>query len=276
MREFFDFGSWREMAGQSVTELGRSFVAFLPNLLAAILLLVAGWLVSKLVELISAKLLKRFGLDRAVARVGLSPILQQAGIVDPASRLVARVVFWVLMLTFVISAVETIGLTGIVPTIDRVVGWLPQLAAAALVLVVGLLLARFARNLVSSAAAAAGVADAPRLGGIAHTLVVLSVAVIALEQLGIETQLLVLVLTAVVATLGLTFGAALAMGSHGLVAHILAGHFLRQNLPNGTSVEVRGKRGVVERVGSVDTLFRDADSTWTVPNAQLIEESIVR
>jgi hypothetical protein len=108
MNGIFDFESWRQMAGESFTALGNAIVAFLPSLLAAIALLVAGWLVSKLVEIVSAKLLKRFGLDRAVARVGLSPILEQAGIADPASRLVARVVFWVLMLTFVISAVETL------------------------------------------------------------------------------------------------------------------------------------------------------------------------
>jgi hypothetical protein len=78
------------------------------------------------------------------------------------------------------------------------------------------------------------------------------------------------------ATLGLTLGLTFALGARPLVTHILAGHALRQVLPQGISVEVAGRNGVVERVGAIDTLFRSGDHKWSMTNAALLDEVIVR
>ena len=71
-------------------------------------------------------------------------------------------------------------------------------------------------------------------------------------------------------------GALLALGARPLVTHILAGHALRQALPEGRSVEVAGRSGVVERVGPVDTVFRDGNQKWSMSTGALLEEVIVR
>lgn len=154
--------------------------------------------------------------------------------------------------------------------------FLPNLVAATLIFLLGLLLGRFARNLVSSGAAAAALSQAPRLGAAAQGVVVAVVGLLALEQLGIATELLVTLLTALLATMGLTMGIAFALGARNVIGHILAGHFLRQTLPTGGTVEVEGRRGVIERVGAVDTLFRDEERTWSVPNGRLLDSTVVR
>jgi hypothetical protein len=73
-----------------------------------------------------------------------------------------------------------------------------------------------------------------------------------------------------------TVGVAFALGARPVIAHILAGHFLRQSLPAGGSIEVGGQQGTVERVGAVDTLVRGGEHTWSIPNARLIEEIVIR
>lgn len=100
--------------------------------------------------------------------------------------------------------------------------------------------------------------------------------VIALEQLGVRTEIVVTVLTAVVAALGVTVGIAFALGARPVITHILAGHFLRQSLPPGGSVEIGERRGVVERVGSVDTLLRDGERAWSISNGRLLDEIVQR
>ncbi len=104
----------------------------------------------------------------------------------------------------------------------------------------------------------------------------LVVAVLALEQLGVETELLVTVITALVATLSLAMGVAFALGARDVVTHILAGHYLRQSLPAGRLVEVQGRSGVVQEVGPVATLMRRDDRVVSVPNARLLDEIILR
>jgi hypothetical protein len=276
MTEIFDVEGWRQVLENSAEELGATAAGFLPNLVGTLVILGLGWLVSRLIAALSERLLRQVGLDRAGARLGISESLRQAGLAAAPSRIVGRLVFWVLMLTFLLSAVETLGLTAVTATIDRLIGFLPNVIAAGLIFVLGLLLARLVRNVVSSAAAAAELPQASRLGSLAQSVVALVVGVVALEQLGIETEVVVTVITAVVAALGVTVGVAFALGARPVITHILAGHFLRQSLPSGGSIEIGGRRGVVERVGAVETLLRDSEHAWSVPNARLLDEIVVR
>lgn len=276
MSEIFDVDAWRQVLVDSLAELGATVAGFLPNLVATLVILGLGWLVSRAAQAVAFRLLRQVGLDRASARLRISDILREAGLSSSPSRIVARLIFWVLMLTFVLSAVETLGLTAVTATIDRLIGFLPNVIAASLILVFGLLLARLVRNLVGSAAAAADVGQAVRLGALAQGAVTLVVAVVALEQLGIETEVVVTMLTVTLAALGVALGVAFALGARPVITHILAGHFLRQSLTTGGSIEVDGRRGVVERVGAVDTLLRNESGAWSIPNARLMEEVVVR
>ena len=276
MSEIFDIEAWRQVLVNSLTEFGATTAVFLPSLIATLVILGVGWLVSRLVAAISERVLLQLGLDRAAARLGISETLREAGVSVLPSYIVGRLVFWILMLTFLLSAVETLGLSAVTATIDRLIAFLPNVIAAGLIFVLGLLLARLVRNLVSSGAAAAELAQAPRLGSLAEIVVALIVGVVALEQLGIETQMVVTVVTAVVGAVGVTVGVAFALGARPVITHIFAGHFLRQSLPSGGSVEVGGQRGVVERVGAVDTLLRDGEQSWSIPNGRLIEEIVIR
>jgi hypothetical protein len=180
------------------------------------------------------------------------------------------------MLTFVLSAVETLGLDAVTATIDRLIAFLPNVIASGLLFLLGLLLARLAGNLVSSGAAAASLSGAPRIGAMAQGVVAVVAGVIALEQLGVQTEIVVTVVTAAVAALGITVGIAFALGATPVIGHILAGHFLRQSLPPGGSVEVGERRGVVEQVGPVATLLRDGERAWSIPNARLLDEIVQR
>ncbi len=276
MSDIFDVEAWRQVLIQSLTELGETLAGFLPSLVATLVVIGAGWLVSRLVAAVTERLLRKMGLDRAVARLGVSEALPEGILIATPSHILARLVFWVLMLTFLLSAVEILGLSAVTLTIDRLIGFLPNVIAAGLIFVFGLLLARLVRNLVSSGAAAADLGQAPRLGSIAHGVVALVAGVVALEQLGVETGIVVTVITAVVAAVSVTAGVALALGARPVITHILAGHFLRQSLPSGGSIEIDGQRGVVERVGAIDTLVHDEERTWSIPNGKLLDETVIR
>lgn len=272
----FDLEAWRQILIDTLGELITAVAMFLPILSATLVILVVGWLVSKAVELVASRGLRRFGLDEAARRVRLDEVLQRAGVESPPSRIAARILFWVLMLTFVLSAVETLGLTAVTATIDRLIAFLPNVLAAGLLLVLGFVMARFTGSVISSAAAAAQVDQAARLGAATQSLLVVIVAVLALEQLGVDTQLLVTLMSVIVGTLSLTLGVAFALGARPVISHILAGHFVRQSLAVGDSVEIRGRRGTVERVGAVDTLFFDGEKRWSVPNSNILEDEVIR
>jgi len=240
-----------------------------------LVILAVGRGVAKLVEVVFRRALDRAGLDRASERLGVAETLRNAGISRGPSELIARLFFWVLMLTFVLSAFETLGLTAVAGTIDRLIAYLPNIIAAALIVIIGLVIARFLGNLVGSGAAAAGLAYARQLGSAALGVAVFMVAILVFEQLGLDTEVLVMVATVVIAAVGVGLSLAFALGSREIVRAILAGHYLRQSLPDGQPVEVDGHSGILEKVGSTETLFRGPDCSWSIPNARLLETIVL-
>lgn len=276
MNETLQLQVWQRLIADSATALATSVAAFAPKLAGALAILAVGWLVARVLQALTRRLLARLGLDRLVERGRLTEPLREAGVLSPPSVLVARALFWIVLITFLLPATETLGLQALTVTVDRLVAYLPNVVAAGLLLLLGLLLGRFARGVVSSGAAAANVATAGRLGGAAQTVVVAVVAILALEQLGVEIELLVNLLVALVLGVSVTMGVAFALGVRPLMTHILAGHFLRQSFPEGTSIQVGERRGVVERVGAVDTLLRGAEDSWSIPNGQLLEQTVTR
>jgi len=122
----------------------------------------------------------------------------------------------------------------------------------------------------------AGFANASRFGFLTQIAIAGIVIVVAIEQVGVATDILILPLSVVLASAGFAVGLAFALGARPVVTHILAGHFLKQSLPREGSIEIGGRRGVVDRVGAVDTLLRGDDGSWSVPNARLLDEIVVR
>jgi hypothetical protein len=121
-----DIATWHNVFLKAATELGTKVAEFLPSLFGAVLILLFGWLLSRSVELAAGRALRAFGLDRAAVRLQLSGILERAGVKMALSEVVARLLFWLLMLTFVLSSVETLGLTAVTATIDRLIAYIPN------------------------------------------------------------------------------------------------------------------------------------------------------
>lgn len=276
MEKLADVHSWRDIVLRAFSDIGTEVADFLPNLIGAALVLFLGWVVSRLTEIVASRLLRTLGVDRAAARLHFGDVLRRAGVNLPVSGIVARLLFWLLMLTFVLSSVETLGLDAVTQTLNRLVGYVPNIIGALVTILLGFLLARFLGTIAGSAAAAAGFASAQRLGFLAQILVGVLVVVIATEQLGVATTVLIVPLTALLAALSFAGGLAFALGARPIITHILAGHFLKRSLPRDVFVEVDGKRGVIERIGPTDTLLRDGDKRWSVPNGQLIEYVVMR
>lgn len=276
MEGFLDVQSWRDAFVHSFSDLIDGTARYLPLVASAMIILLVGWLVSTGIAWVARGLLRVMGVDRGAARVRLGDALHQAGIAAPLSTILGQLVFFLFMLAFARVAMEWVGLTVVTGAIDSLVAFLPRLLTGGLIMLFGLLIARVAGRLATSAAATARVPQAIRLGGLTHGLLVLIAAVMALERLGVGTEILVNSVTAVVAAATVTMGVAFALGARPIVTHILAGHFLRQSLPGDRVVEFRGRRGMIERIGPVDTVLKGEEQSWSIANAQLLEEVVAR
>ena len=195
--------------------------SYVPSLAGAIVILVVGWLVAKLIEAIVARVLKAIHLDAASDKAGISSVLAQGDIKLTLSELIGAVVYWIVILVVIATALNALNLTIAAELISRLVGYVPNILGAIFILVLGSLLANFIAAIVKTSASNAGIGNAALLGKITQTVLVIFAVVIAIEQLKIASALIVLAINIILVSIGL--GIAIAFG---LGCKDLAGKFM--------------------------------------------------
>ena len=269
-------GNLGEIALDSLAQLGAQFASLTPKIAGMLAILLIGWIIARIAQAAAAKVLVRARLDYLGGHLGLNEILRESGIRRPISRLISRLLYWLVLLTFALPAAETLGLTSVATAANLLIAFLPNAVASLLILVFGLLLARFIGNVVSSAAAASQVPCSQSLGRAARGAMIAVASIIAIEQLGVKSTLLQWSLIAVLVAALFSIALAFAVGSRDVVSAILAGYYLRKSIPEGSTVEALGRSGSLERIGLVDTLLRSEGGDWSAPNSQLLNAVIQR
>lgn len=197
---------------QLVVEPLRSAVdqllAFVPTILGALVILLIGGILAKLIEQIIIRALTLITLDKIADQIQLSSMLAKGGIRRKLSELIGAIVYWIVILAFVMTALNALNLTVAADLFRDVVGFLPNVVASVFILIVGVFAAAFLATTVRTAASNSGIGQAPLLGQVVQTIVVIFAVVAALRQLNIQFvgEVFLIILG------GITLGAALAFG----------------------------------------------------------------
>jgi hypothetical protein len=198
------------MPGQSIVtpleHLWSRIVDFLPNFVAALVLLVIGVTIALAVRLLVIKLLNSIGWEKLAKKNPALRILEIGDIRYPFFALVGAVVFWVVILVFIGTAAHSLGLTSVELLIDQFVAFLPNLFLAAVIVALGAWIGGLAGKFARAFAAAAQIREANLLGkGVQYLVIVIALGT-ALEQLHVATRFLLGAFLIVLGSLGLAFG----------------------------------------------------------------------
>ena len=219
---------------QSWNNFAEAFVLFVPRLVAATIIFSGGFVVALLVRRVTQRLLAWLHFDRLLQQSGAREMLRTAEM-PTAEVLIARILFWIVWLGFIVSAVDTLQFgpfQGLVQEFFRLV---PRFLVALLVLALGFLVGNFLWRATLLASVNAGLPGARLLAGVLRVLVIAVGVVMALEQLGMATAV---VLTAFAITFGaLMLGLAIAFGLGGRdAARLLIEEQLRSKRERETDI----------------------------------------
>ncbi|GLK90085.1 mechanosensitive ion channel family protein [Pseudomonas turukhanskensis] len=266
---------WTQSLKEAMAALWTKVAVFIPNLFVALILVLLGFVVAKLLDTLLSKLLGKVGLDRLMAGTGLTKLIARAGIQVPVSALIGKIVYWFVLLVFLVSAAESLGLQRVSATLDVLALYLPKVFGAAMVLVIGVLLAQLVSGLVRSAADGVGLDYANGLGRIAQGLVIILSISVAIGQLEVKTDLLNNVIAIVLISVGLAVALALGLGSRDIAAQILAGIYVRELYEVGQQLKVGDVEGQIEEIGTVKTtLLTDEGELVSLSNREILEQRV--
>ncbi|CAM4120661.1 Transporter [Pseudomonas reidholzensis] len=266
---------WTQSLVTAMTALWTKVANFIPNLFGALVVVLLGFVVAKLLDTLLSKLLAKFGLDRLMAGTGMTKMLSRAGIQVPISTLIGKIVYWFVLLIFLVSAAESLGLERVSATLDMLALYLPKVFGAALVLLAGVMLAQLVNGLTRGAAEGIGLEYAAGVGRIAQGLVIIIAISVAISQLEVKTDLLNHVIVIGLITVGLAIALAMGLGSREIAGQILAGIYVRELYQVGQQVRIGEVEGQIEEIGTVKTtLLTDDGELVSLSNRELLEQRV--
>lgn len=183
---------------------------FLPKLLLAIIILVAGWLLAKFIKVAVIKGLQVINFHVLTDLAGIDGFLKQGGIKVGTAGILGALIYWLVILVTLVIAFNSLGLTYVTDLVSRVVMFIPKVIVAVLILAVGLYFARFVSQTVSAYCKNVGLDDADLLGRISRYAIMVFVILIALDQVNVVTDIIrlsfLILFAGVVLALALAFG----------------------------------------------------------------------
>jgi len=183
--------------------LWNSFVNILPGILAAIIVLVIGYFVAFLVGHALKVLLEKLGLNRWLYKSTFSKAIGHTNV----SAFMGEILKWYVFIIFLQVAVDLLKLGTLSGLLNSFVMWLPNVIAAIIILFVGIALAYYLEMKIKEHTKMKGTS---LTGKAAKFIVLVLVAIIALEQIGINVSVLENAFLVVIGALGL--GVAIAIG----------------------------------------------------------------
>lgn len=188
------------------------FFSAIPKVLGFLVILIVGWLIASLVEKGVAALLRTVKFNELSQRSGLADFVGRMGTNTDSSGLLAGVVKWFIRLIALVVAFDALGLPAVSQVLREFLLWLPNVVVAMVVLVIGGLLARALGNVVRGAVAKSALGDPDVLARVASGLVWAFAIVVAVNQIGIATELVNTLFMAVVGAIALALGLAFGLG----------------------------------------------------------------
>ena len=195
-----------EPARTILAQIGR----FLVNILLVVIILIIGWIISKLIKTLITKGLRAIKVDELSDRIEFDSMLQKGGITYSLSELVGVICYWIGLLVTFMVAINAVGLTIAADLLTKVVLYIPNVILALFILILGMFFATLLKNVVHTAANNAGLSQGQLLSKIVEAIVMIFAIVVALEQLNIGIQVTQLTLAIILGSIG--FGLALAFG----------------------------------------------------------------
>lgn len=216
-----NISNWQDaivVAGSSV--LSRLAI-FIPNLLGAILILIIGWLAGSWLKILVSKILGAVKLNALITGTAIDSFLKKAEIRGKIEDILGSTVRWLTIFIFFIAAINILGLSTVSQVLNNILGYIPKVFSAAIVLLAGVLLAGLVESLVKGAVGSVAVSVSRFLGKLASWIVMIFATLAAISELGIAANFINTLITGTIAMLSLGLGLALGLGSKDLVKEIL-------------------------------------------------------
>jgi len=255
--------------------LGR-IVAVIPNLIGAIVILLIGWGIGKLVQALVTRVLEAMHFDRVTERAGINDTLKRADIKYDSSQILGIVAYWFVFLIAIQAAANALGIVALSTLMATIILYIPRVFAALLIVIAGAWVASFLGQITRASAAEAKITYSDLLGNIVQGFMLFFSFAIALDFLGLSFPFMTTAFAILLGSIALAGAIAFGLGGREYAADVLAGRELRALFHSGDRLATDEVDGTVQNIGPTFTTVRTTKGDITVQNSTLMQKRVIR
>lgn len=254
--------------------LWREILNFLPQLLKGLLFIIIGWLFIKFVLYLAKKALKLTNVDNLPEKLKLDEVFGKDAVKIKPSKLIINTLKWILIVIFIMIFSELLGLKIVLKQIGDLISYLPKLISALAIFIVGVYLASVVRKTILTSFASLNLTGGNLVGNIIFYAISIIIGVTALNQAGINTDLITnnlsIIFASILGVCIISFG----IGSTDIIKRLLFGYYSRKNLQIGDSIKTKDFEGIIESIDNISVILKNKDKTIIIPIKEIVDNKI--
>jgi hypothetical protein len=212
---------WSLITMQALQGAWEEILLFLPNLLAAIVIFVLGWIISIWIGKLIAQILKKLKFDSIFEKTGWRDALSNADIRVEPSSFIGAICKWILVVVFLMIVTDIMGWVAFAGLLAKIIAWMPNLLVAIIILVVAIIIADIVEKLVKVSTKKMGVSSVNFLGSIVKWAIYIFAGLAVLLQLGVTPKIVEVLIIGFVGTLTLALGLSFGLGGREVAGRII-------------------------------------------------------
>ena len=263
-----------EKIQEALMDMLLGLMTAIPKFVTAIIILILGIIISKIIKKIVTTFLVTMKVDELGEKINDIDILTKNNIEIKLSVIAGKVVYYLMMLIFSMTAVGVLDMPVLADLIQDVIKFVPNLIAAFLILIAGLLLADTLKNVVASTCKSLGMPSANIIAGFVFYFVFINILIVALSQAQINTDFFAQNISIIIAGGVLAFSIGYGFASKDLVASFLASYYTKDKLNIGAKVTVNGVTGTITNIDKSSVTLGTDDRHVIIPLNKILQDNI--
>src|SRR5215213_2329305 len=211
-----------------------TFLSYIPQLIGALIILIVGYIVAKVLQAVVGRVLQGIGFDRWMERGGIKQFFDRAETNQTPASILGALVFWFVFIIAITMAADALGIPQVSVVLAQLIAYIPNIIAAILILILAALLANFISRIVR------GATGSGLLATVAQYAIIVYAVFAALTQLGVAVQLTANTFLIVLGAVALAAAIAFGIGGREVAQDILEKAYNRSDEVADDTTERRG------------------------------------
>lgn len=255
-------------------ELLSNFLKGVPGVISAILILIVGLIISKLLEKVVLKSLESIQVDKLGDKINEIEIIEKANIKFKISKVISKILYYFVLLFFLVVATSVLNMEAVSELVIGIFEFIPKLVVAIIILILGILLADSLKSIILTACNSLNIPSGKLIANFVFYFLFINVLVVAVAQTGIQTDFLSTNISILIAGVVFAFAIGYGLATKSTMANFLASFYSKSKFNVGDIVTFDGVKGQIIDIDNSSIILKTDSSKVIIPLSKMAEEKI--